>query len=261
MENFKRFLKWYSEYVIHHYKESVVVKIENTTDFAWKMQIEFKNNTLIKFKPVNESNKKSAFNFYNILTSNTKFEATGDFTKLDFLLGKFMYFIGEQEIAIVDGDCFLGESIQKFIFELEKDAFIFLHYTGEKETVESILKSGFEFNTAFDKTTVGMQNESAFISYNHILRKPYGKYIVVICISKNVYKKYNDLIAESSDKFLKVEEVLVEKPAYEVEFYDITHTLHHKYIKGFINYANGEIVINPDFDHFYDNENFLNNIP
>jgi hypothetical protein len=261
MENINRFEKWYSNYVIKHYKEPLSAKIENTSDFGWKILITGNFNSQMPSKELKESDKRSNFNFYGIDAKHNKFEAQGDFTKLDFLFGKFMSFVGEIETISFEGDQFLREHIQKFIFEHERDSFIFLHYTPEKSSAESIMKSGFRFNVAFDKTTVGIQNDPTVVNYNHILRKPFGKYVVVICISKNIYLKYNDLITKSSDKYSKVEEVLTEIPPVEDEFSEKTHTLHHKFIKGYIDYTNGQVVMNPEYDNNYDSEIFIKNIP
>ena len=257
MENFNRFEKWYSNYVIKHYKEPLTVKIENSQDFGWRIQIVFQKEIKTLTKELKESERKSNFNYYSIAANDNKFEGECDFTKLDLLFGKFMAFVGETETVSFEGDHFLKEHIQKFIFEDERDAFIFLHYTPEKSSAENIIQSGFRFSVAFDKTTVGIQNETTVINYNHIIRKPFGKYVVVICISKNVYSKYSELIANSNDKYLKVEEVLTESLPFDDEFSEKTHTLHHKFIKGYINYTNGQIIKNPDYDHCFDSEQFI----
>jgi hypothetical protein len=260
MENLNRFEKWYSNYVIKHYKEPISVKIVNTENFGWRIQIEFKKESQTLTKELKESERKSNFNYFSIQANDNTFFAECDFTKLDFVFGKFMAYIGDYEGLTLESDHFLKDDIQRFIFEHEKEAFIFLHYTPERTSAESIIRSGFRFNVAFDKTTVGIQNDATVINYNHIVRKPFGKYVMVICISKEIYYKYSELIAKSEDKYLKVEEILTESAPVDDEFLEKTYTLHHKFIKGYINYSNGQIVKNPEYDFKYDNDLFYHNI-
>lgn len=256
MENFKWFEKWYSKHVIEHYKEDVIFKVENEKkDHSWKIFIDFSNSNYKHLASMEETKKVSDYNHFTINAKGKKFVAEGDFTKLNFLLGKFRAYIGETDFHSYDSDYFLNPDIQNFIFEHENDADIFLHYTSEKEIVENILEKGFEF-LAFSKTTVPMINDTININYNHMLRKPFGKFVVVLNIGKKVSKKYSDLITKSGNKELKVEEVLLEKATYQIDFNENVYTLHHKFIKGFVNYTTGEIIKNPNFDRNFDDSSF-----
>lgn len=256
MENFKWFEKWYSKHVIEHYNKKVSITIKNDTkDHSWKLNVDFSNSDYKHLDAMNESKKVSDYNHYEINAKGKKFEAVGDFTKLNFILGKFRTYIGETDFHLHDNDYFLNPDIQSFIFENEKDANIFLHYTSEKNIVDEILKKGFEF-LVFDKTTVSMINDTISINYNHMLRKPFGDFALVICIGKDVSNKYSKLINNSQKNNIKVEEVLAEKPPYQIDFNENVYTLHHKFIKGYLNYTTGEIVKNPDFEMNFDSPEF-----
>ncbi len=256
MENFKWFDKWYSKHVIEHHKEKAHFKIENSKeDHSWKLTADLTETEYKHIKYMNEAKKISDYNYYRVDAKEKNFYAEGDFTKLDFLIGKLRVYIGEIDHASYGNDFFLNPDIQKYIFEDEKNSKIYLHYTSEKDVVEKISKNGFEF-LAFDKTTTPANNNPIDISYNHMIRKPYGKFIVVISISKKIFNKYSSLINKSQKKDLKVEEVLSEKAPYKVDFGENVFTLHHKFVKGFINYSTGEIFKNTDFDRNYDKVQF-----
>lgn len=256
MENFKWFEKWYSKHVIEHYKEELSVKIENDiVDHSWKLLIDFSNTEYRHLKFMDEAKKVSSYNHYFINAIGKRFEAVGDFTKLNFLLGKFRAYIGETDFHSYESDYFLNPDIQNFIFEAEGNANIFLHYTSEKEIASKIIEEGFEF-LAFEKTTVPMINDTININYNHMLRKPFGKFAVVICIGKDIQKKYNKIINSQQKTDRKAEEILCEKEPYQIDFNENIYTLHHKFVKGYVNYTTGEIIKNPDFDMNFDDASF-----
>ena len=130
----------------------------------------------------------------------------------------------------------------------------------DQGVAENIIKTGFEFSVAFDKTTTTVFNDPIDINYNHLVRKPFGKYIIVICISKNIYEKYSKLISKSGNNYLKVEEVLTESLIKKNDSDENVFTLHKNYIKGFFNYSTGEIRANKSFNSTYDSDQFKKNI-
>ncbi len=256
MENFKWFDKWYSKHVINHYKEDIVFKIENKKDLGWRFSVDFSATNYNHLKELKESKKNSDYNYYSVIAKGKTFKAEGDFTKLDFLIGKFRTYLGETDTHAHESDLFLNPDIQNFIFEFSKDSFVFLHYTSEKSIADNILKEGFVYSTAFDKTTALIHNDKIDINYNHLIRKPFGKFVVVICIQKKLYLKYSELISKAGKKELKVEEVLSEKQAYDNENNERTYTLYHKFVKGYINYSSGTIIKNDAFDRTFDSDSF-----
>ena len=259
MENFKWFEKWYSKHVIDNHKAEVNVKIENLSDYSWDVRIKFDDSAYKHMKNLHESKKISNFNQYKVKAENGVFEAQGDFTKLDFLLGKFRAYLGHFSTHSYEKDYFLMPDIQSFVFEATGSDYVFLHYTSEDLIARKIIDEGFKFCT-FDKTTVKMQNDLIDLNYNHLVRKPFGKNVVVICISKTIYEKYLNLINQSSNKYLKVEEVLTDSEPVENDYNELVYTLHLKFIKGYFNYQTGSIVKNPDFDSNYDSDIFIKKI-
>ncbi len=259
MENFTRFEKWYAKHVIDNHKAKVTVKIENLPDYSWIVRVNFEDGAYKHMKNLNESKRISNFNHYSVKAQSGNFEAEGDFTKLDFLIGKFLAYIGEFEVSVFEKDYFLMPDIQDFIFKGSDNDYLFLHYTSEEKIARKIIKTGFRFST-FDKTTVKTQNDIIDLNYNHLVRKPFGKNVVVICISKKIYDKYLHLINQSKNNYMKVEEILSESEVQKNDSGDNIYVLHRKFIKGFFNYRTGVIEKNPDFDSCYDSENFEKNI-
>lgn len=260
MENFKWLDKWYSKHVIENHKENISLEIKNSSDMGWILKVDFRITDYKHLKLMNESKKVSDYNYFRIEAQNKQFYGEADFTKLDFLIGKFRAFVGETDIHSLENDFFLNPDIQSFIFEEEKDSLIFLHYTYEKEVAEKIINTGFNFSVAFDKTTTSMYNDPIDINYNHLVRKPFGKFVIVICISKEIYHKYSKLVSKSGNRYLKVEEILSEKPVSKNELSEDVYTLNRKFIKGFFNYTTGEIISNKEFNSKYDSDQFQKNI-
>ena len=260
MENIKWLDKWYSKHVIDNFKELVSIEISTKKDLGWKLSIDFRTTNYRHLKLMEESKRVSDFNYFSIVAKDKKFVGEGDFTKLDFLIGKFRAFVGETDIHAIEHDLFLNPDIQDFIFEKEKNSLIFLHYTADQGVAENIIRTGFEFSVAFDKTTTTVFNDPIDINYNHLVRKPFGKYIVVICISKKIYDKYSKLISKAGNKYLKVEEVLRENLIKKNDSDEDLFTLHKNFIKGFFNYSTGEIRTNKTFDSSYDSDQFKKNI-
>ena len=260
MENFKWLDKWYSKHIIENFKEVISLEIKTKSDMGWILKVDFTDTDYKHLKLMSESKKVSDYNYYSVEAKDKHFFGEADFTKLDFLIGKFRSFIGETDIHSLENDFFLNPDIQSFIFEEEKSSMIFLHYTSGEEVAENIINTGFEFCVAFDKTTTSIFNDPIDINYNHLIRKPFGKYVIVICISKEIYKKYSNLISRSGNKYLKVEEILLEKPVFKNELSEEVYTLNRKFIKGFLNFTTGKITTNKEFNSKFDSDQFQKNI-
>ncbi len=158
-------------------------------------------------------------------------------------------------------DLLSSEFIKKFILENTEENNTYIHYTAEKEIAHKIIKEGFKFSSNFHKTAELITNDEIELSYKHSLRKLYGNYIIVICISKKIFDFYlNELKIKNKHDILSVEQMLVEQPVEIDENSEDLYTLSNKYIKGFLNYITGEISENPEFNPNYDSGIFQKNI-
>ncbi len=261
MNNLSWFSKWYANQVCKNTIECIHVNISTIENSAWRISIDLKQTKYKEISFKNLKKVKSDYNWYSIDIKNKVFFAEGDFTKLDFLVGKFREIIGEGSHRIsIKEDYFFNTNIQEFIFEDDNDSLIFLHYTNKKKIAEKILLTGLEFTNAFDKTATKVKNNLIDLSYNHYIRKQFGENVILICISKQLYKFYIDAINKSSSSVLRVEEILGEKPIYFNDESEEVYTLCNKYIKGYFNFKSGEIIKNPDYNPSYDSKIFLKNV-
>jgi hypothetical protein len=261
MENLSWFHKWFSKEAIENIQHGLNIKFETKENSSWNIEIDLTKTKYNRISNKEESAKSSEFNWYNVQIKDKKFIGKGDFTKLDFLLGKFGELIGEKRTVVsLSSDNFFSQDIQDFIFENNDDALIFLHYTNTKDVVDNIIKKGFRFSPPFDKTTINIKKDDIILKYNHYVLKSFGNFVTVICISRTTYRKYQNLIRDKEVSTIDIEEVLTDTKAKMNSENEKIYTLHKKFIKGYFNYTDCEIVRNPDYDFNFDTEEFEKNV-
>lgn len=263
MNNLMWFSKWYANQVSNSLGKNIKVNISTEKKSAWKITIDLKNTEYKKISFKSQYYAKTDYNWYSLKIKNKVFIAEGDFTKLDFLIGKFREIIGENKHKhknFAVEDYFLSENIRNFLFDDENDVRIFLHYTAQESTAKKIIKNGLLYTYAFDKTATPVKNNNVDLNYIHYVRKQFGDFVVVIGISKTLYNKYIKLINDMDANILRVEEVLCEQTIRKNDEGEWMFTLSNKFIKGYCNYRTGEIVKNPNYTPDYDTGKFLENI-
>jgi len=143
------------------------------------------------------------------------------------------------------------EPVIKFLFANENDSKIFIHYTKDELTAKKILREGFRFIEAFEKTAEQVYNDSVDLSYKHNVRKYYGKYIVVICIGNEIYNHFNEELIHLNKQNTQPEHILSGIPSFINENEEEVFTLSKQFVKGYINYETGTIVQNSEFSPSY----------
>jgi len=256
MSNLFWFQSWY---VKHSFDADIEVSFTTNIDRGWKIVINLKNTPFSYLTDYQYTNGLKGLDWYRSELKDHVFTAEGNFTQLDFLIGKFRELIGETDFDKKKQDNFGDKDIQNFIFDNDKELISFLHYTCSKEVADQIIQTGFRFYD-FDKSSCEAKNQSTELNYHHYILKQFGDYIVVISISKDLYISYLNKINASNSSITRVEEILTEDPIFLNENADNVYTLHQKFIKGYFNYYSKEIVKNESFDPFYDSEKFLQNI-
>lgn len=263
MNNLLWFSRWYSNQVSGGTGKTINVNISSEKNSAWKVQIDLKYTDARKLSIKSQYFAKSEFNWYRFKIKNKTFIAEGDFTKLDFLIGKFRELVAvskHKNSITYKEDYFLSKEIKEFLFDDEEHIRIFLHYTAQQETADKILKDGLYYTYAFDKTATPIKNNNVDLNYIHYVRKQFGDYIVVIGFSKKLYDKYIELINELNANILRVEEILCEKPILKNDDDEFVYILSNKFIKGYCNYKTGKIIPNPEYNPNFDSEIFVQNI-
>ncbi|MFO7828049.1 MAG: hypothetical protein R6V23_05470 [Bacteroidales bacterium] len=160
---------------------------------------------------------------------------------------------------IVTKDKMLDRKFSHFLFEDYNEIKLFLHYTAKEYVAKKIIDEGFKFVNSFYKTAENIYNDELFLIHRHHEHKQYGHYVIVICISKDLYNYYSEALNKIKAKNTAVEQILTEKSPYTDENADEIYILPKQYIKGYFNYIEGTIVRNPDFDYNYKSPKFEEN--
>ncbi|MBU8891382.1 MAG: hypothetical protein KOO66_01285 [Bacteroidales bacterium] len=162
--------------------------------------------------------------------------------------------------GIVTKDRLLDKKIRNFLFENDDNIKLFLHYTASEDVANKILKEGFHFVNSFYKTAEYIYNDELYLVHRHHEHKQFGKYVILICISKDIYTRYSNELSNLKAKNIAVEQILTETPPYVDENSDEIYTFPKQFIKGYFNYMEGTIVKNPEFDFNYISEVFNENM-
>lgn len=162
---------------------------------------------------------------------------------------------------LVKEDKILNIDVLKFLFEYGSEQKSFVHYTSDKTTAERIMTEGFKFSGSFHKTAEPIvPNNEVNLVYKHNLRKYFGKYIVVLGVSKSLYELYEKELAKNRLSNYSVEQVLTEGPPALDENHEEIYLFPKEFIKGIIDYETGEIVKNEHFDSAYNPPVFMKNL-
>ncbi|HCT30174.1 MAG TPA: hypothetical protein DIW31_05460 [Bacteroidales bacterium] len=157
-------------------------------------------------------------------------------------------------------DKLFDENVMKFLFGNDGDSKIFVHYTKEESVAKKILEDGFIFVDSFEKTVEQIINDSVDLTYKHNIRKYYGKYIIVICISNDIYNRYDQELKNLDMANIQVEQVLTEIPSCFNDNKDEVFTLSKRFIKGYVNYETGETEFNSIFNPYFSSTAFNDNL-
>jgi hypothetical protein len=143
------------------------------------------------------------------------------------------------------------EDILRFIVGDINKQLIYIHYTKEESVAQRILVEGFRFIDTFYKTAEPVTNDKLDLIYKHYLHKYFGKFVILIGISKEVYNKYLKMISLSK-KLINVEQIISKKSPNLDENQDEVYFLPPQFVKGYINSETGEIIDNLGFDPYFD---------
>ena len=140
---------------------------------------------------------------------------------------------------------FFSEEILGMLIPKESGVTQYTHRTSDLETVESILENGFQFVDSFQKTTDIVIDDPVYLKYWYGIRKGYGTYCIVISISDNILKKYQQLLNNIPNNVSEVLQILSEKIEKDKE---VIYVMPTAYVKGYFNTDLNEIKHNPNYD-------------
>jgi len=186
-----------------------------------------------------------------------KFEKEWDTEHVLNLLEKLRLLSSE---TIVKRDKLFDDAVMKFLFTNEKTSKIFVHYTKDESVAKKIFEEGFMFVDSFEKTAEQIINDSVDLTYKHNVRKYYGKFIITICISNEIYNHYDEELKHINKQNMQVEQMLTEIAPCFNDNMDEVFTLSNRFVKGYVNYETGDIVNNPNFNPNFNAEVFEANL-
>jgi len=187
----------------------------------------------------------------------TKLEKEWDTEHVLNLLEKLRQLSNESNLK---RDRLFDEKVMKFLFANDDDSKIFAHYTKDEKVAKKIFEEGFMFVDSFEKTVEQIIDDSVDLTYKHNIRKYYGKYIIIICISNEVYNHYDSELKRLDKHNIQVEQILTEHPSCINENNDEVFTLSKHFIKGYVNYETGAIEYNPKFKPYFNTPAFNDNL-
>jgi len=160
----------------------------------------------------------------------------------------------------VSKDKLLNKRFSQFLFENDDKIKLFLHYTAKQSVAKKILKEGFKFLNSFYKTAVNIYNDELYLVHRHHEHKQYGQYVIVICISKDMYNHYSEELNKKHAKNIAVEQILTERGVEMDDEGEELYVLPKQFIKGYFNYMDGTLEENPEFDYNYHSDIFEENL-
>ncbi len=161
--------------------------------------------------------------------------------------------------SMIREDKILHENILSYLLG-NSECRTFVHYTKEESTAKKIITEGFKFTESFHKTAEAISNDQIDLIYKHNVRKYFGKYVVVICLSEKLFALYENKLKKIKNVNLSVEQILTEEPSFMNENLEEIFICPKQFIKGYLNYESGVIVSNPGFNPEYDSPVFEQNL-
>lgn len=147
-----------------------------------------------------------------------------------------------------------GEAIISLL-ENDKNCIVFLHNTKHEETAKMIMCEGFLFEEQLTYSCDRV-NPLDLVEINYFLveRKEYGKFTIVIQISRDIFNKLN-MAAEAAD--LTIEELLtISKPVLS-DNDEYIYKLDPHFIKGYFDIKSGKFRSNKKFNPDYKTKAYI----
>jgi hypothetical protein len=150
--------------------------------------------------------------------------------------------IGYKKVYTNKPDIKSIELISNFINEFFSSSRVFIHHTNDIEIARKIITEGFLYTDNFYKSTEELTSNEIDIIYKMQLYKYYGNYVIVICIPNHLFQQTKKEDINWDNDIL--EEIGVSESYRQNDF---NYKLPSKYIKGYIDLSNNQIVDNEGF--------------
>lgn len=157
-----------------------------------------------------------------------------------------------------------NQEIQEFLLYDHDLVKGFTHRTKEESTAYEIMKTGFRFVDSLAQTTDPVEKDPVSLKYWHNIRKPYGDITIVIGISNEVIDKYLRILKTLDvewEEEIHVEVVFSDRlPVFDEACDAFMYHLPKQFVKGFFCGQTGKIVLNQEYNPFFDPPLFVENL-
>lgn len=150
--------------------------------------------------------------------------------------------IGFKEVYSIKPNSKVIELISNYVNENFNSSRVFIHHTNDIEIAKKILSEGFLYTENFYKSTEELSSNEIDIIYKMQIHKFYGNYVIVICIPNYLFQKIKKEDINWNKDIL--EEIGVSE-SYQKN--DFNYKLPSKYIKGYIDISNNQIINNSNY--------------
>jgi len=155
----------------------------------------------------------------------------------------------------------LTKEILALLIPNDEDVINYTHRTDNEDVARKIIENGLKFTESFYKTTDIVINNPVNLNYISILRKAYGKYVIVISFAKEVIKHYESILFKKlQSNIVEVQQILTETIPELNEDNEEVFTLSRHFIKGYFNEETENVVYNSDFNAYFESAVFIANI-
>ncbi len=139
-----------------------------------------------------------------------------------------------------------------------EEVFTYLHNTKSKDIAETILDSGFIFQSHLDYCCdLVTIKDPITIKYFSCIRQAYGAYTLIIQFTKSIVDRVSEPLENYSNHYSEI--LSYQKPIHEDG--EIRFNLAPEFIKGYVDNEKNQFIANPNFNpsHFTPrfNENIL----
>ena len=155
----------------------------------------------------------------------------------------------------------LTKEILALLIPDDENVINYTHRTVNEEIARKIVENGLKFTESFYKTTDIVINNPVNLNYVNILRKAYGKYVIVISFSKRIIKHYESILSSSIESnIVEVQQILTDTEPELNEDNEEVYTLSRQFIKGYFSEETETVVYNPEYNPDYESSAFITNI-
>jgi hypothetical protein len=134
------------------------------------------------------------------------------------------------------------DKISTCIKKIIDDSRVFIHIAPDKVTAESIIKEGFKYSEDFHKSSEEISSTLSDLTYKLQIYRPYGKYVIILGIPRNLFKETNGEVLPGIKDSLAEYGISEYNPGNEM-----CYTLPPRFVCGYADMENQKIVENKLF--------------